>query len=265
MWRNSLMAITDLNHFLKTYFSAHHCELIHAEDGVLTIQLTEEMDRALMNRPFYWHYVKSTGNTGTPMQLTLITNPDKRDVKGEWIHFGSPRLQQIIAHLKQNEQITKLFQKVNTTKNTALYPWLVTNIKISYEGKQKKDEVFSVGLHLVNGAMKSNMMDTLKSVPLNMAISDYCYPISPLIKLKSGYVRIETVIDNYIKKQSHEWAEDSLQTLDEEIQMLHHFYNEETEAEQKEKEMHEITKRYQPRITYKVINGGIIYLTEAFL
>src|SRR5690625_6464776 len=87
MWRNSLMAITDLNHFLKTYFSAHHCELLHAEDGVLTIQLTEEMDRALMNRPFYWHYVKSTGNTGTPMQLTLITNPDKRDVKGEWIHL----------------------------------------------------------------------------------------------------------------------------------------------------------------------------------
>src|SRR5690625_7455118 len=103
--------------------------------------------------------------------------------------------------------------------------------------------------------MKSNMMDTLKNVPLNMAISDYCYPISPIIKLKSGYTRIETVIDNYIRKQSHEWADDSLQTLDEEIQMLHHFYNEETEAEQKEKEMHEITKRYKPRITYKVING----------
>src|SRR5690625_829856 len=106
------------------------------------------------------------------MQLALITNPDKRDVKGEWIHFGSPRLQQIIAHLKKNEQFTKLFQKVNTTKNTALYPWLVTNIKISYEGRQKKDEAFSIGLNLVKGAMKANMMDTLKNGQLNMAISD---------------------------------------------------------------------------------------------
>lgn len=112
------MAITNLNAFLQDYFIANQCELIFNEDGVLTVQLTEEMDRALMNRPFYWHYVKNTGYAGEPMKLTLITNPDKREEKGEWIHFGSPRLQQILNQLKQNEKVTKLFQKVETTKNT---------------------------------------------------------------------------------------------------------------------------------------------------
>lgn len=263
--RSNLMAITDLNEFLQTYFTAHHCKLLYKENGVLTVQLNEGMDRALMNRPFYWHYVKATGNAGTPMQLTFITNPEKRDVKGEWIHFGSPRLQQIINHLKQNEQFTKLFQMVDTTKNTALYPWLVTNIKISYEGKQKKDEVFSVGLHLVNGMMKLDMMGALQNLNLSMAISDYCYPISPLIKLKSGFIRIETVIDDYLENQSHSWAKEAMNTLEEEIQMVHHFYDNEAEAEQMEKEINEITNRYQPRISYKVINGGIMYLTDNFL
>src|SRR5690625_3418556 len=106
MWRNSLMAITDLNHFLKTYFSAHHCELLHGEDGVLTIQLTEEMGRALMNRPFYWHYVKSSGNTGTLMQLTLIKHHDKRAGKAERCIFGIHRLPHIITYRKTNDQIT---------------------------------------------------------------------------------------------------------------------------------------------------------------
>ncbi|UJL44835.1 hypothetical protein KFZ58_10320 [Virgibacillus sp. NKC19-16] len=258
------MAITNLNEFLQDYFTANQCELIFNEDGVLTVQLTEEMDRALMNRPFYWHYVKSTGYAGEPMKLTLVTNPDKREEKGEWIHFGSPRLQQILTQLKQNEKVTKLFQKVETNQNTPLYPWLVVNIKISYVGKQKKDEVFSIGLHLVNGMMKVEMMEQMQQLSLQMTISDYCYPISPLIKLKSGYLRIQSVIDNYIENQTHEWAEESWKTLDEEIQMLHYFYTGETETvnEQKQKELNEMKERYEPYISYEVINGGIFYFTE---
>lgn len=92
------MAIRNLDHFLHDYFSAHHCTISSDNDGVLRVKLTEEMDRALMNRPFYWHYIKKMGHPGDPMTLTLITNHSKRDNKGEWIHFGSPRLQQITTH-----------------------------------------------------------------------------------------------------------------------------------------------------------------------
>lgn len=258
------MAITNLNTFLQGYFSSHQCELLYNNDGVLTVQLTETMDRALMNRPFYWHYVKSTGNPGAPMKLTFITNPDKREEKGEWIHFGSPRLQQIMNHLKQNEKYTKLFQGVDTTINTPLYPWLVCNIKISYQGKQKKDEIVSIGLHLITGRMQLEMMTSLQNIPLQMTISDYCYTISPMIKVQSGYRRIETVITNYFKDQSHEWAEESLHTLENEIQTLKHFYTEDTDDEQMNKEINEITERYKPSITYEIINGGIFYLTENF-
>src|SRR5690625_1991443 len=128
------------------------------------------------------------------MQLSFITNPNKRDEEGEWIHFGSPRLQQIIQHLKQNQKFIKVFQQINVTHNTPLYPWLLTNIKVHYEGKQNKDELFSIGLHLVNGTMKTDMMNHLQPIQLNNTIADYCYPISPLdrksTRLNSSHVAI---------------------------------------------------------------------------
>lgn len=262
MRRNNIMAIPDLNNFLKSFFTAHHCSLLLDQDGVLTIQLTEEMDRALMNRPFYWHYMKKMGHSGEPMQLTLITNPNKRDDEGEWIHFGSPRLQQIIGYLQQQEKYTKLFQIVNPTVNTALYPWLVTNIKVSYRGKYKRDELFSIGLNLINGTMKSDMMKILDSIPLHTTISDFCYTLSPLVKLKSGYRRIEAVVDQYIENQNHEWASEALEELQTEIELLKYFYTSDNDNEQMEKEIKEINERYQPRITYQVINGGLFYLTS---
>ncbi|TMN20797.1 YqhG family protein [Lentibacillus cibarius] len=256
------MAIKDLHHFLESYFSAHHCDILHNEGGMLTVQLTEEMDRALMNRPFYWHYIKKMGYPGDPKQLTLITDPEKRDGKHEWIHFGSPRLHQILNHLKDNEKYTKLFERIDTNQKTALFPWLITNIKISYQGKQKMDEMISIGLHLVNGSMKVNMMEELQDKSMQMSISDYCYTIAPIIKLPSGFKRIENVLEDYVQNQPHDWAESSLKTMEEEINLLRHFYKGEHDGSEIEKEVKEIKERYFPYIHFEVINGGIFYLTE---
>jgi len=255
-------SVNELHEFLTTYFIAQHCPIIDNQNGVLTVKLTEVMDRALMNRPFYWHYIKGTGNQGEPMQLSFITNPDNRDKEGEWIHFGSPRLQQIIQHLKQNQKFIKVFQQISVTHNTPLYPWLLTNIKVRYEGKQNKDELFSIGLHLVNGTMKTDMMHLVQPIQFNNTIADYCYPISPLIKLHSGFSRIETVIDRYIHDQEHHWAEEAMDTLREEIDMVRHFYIDKEDKTELDKEIDELTTRYTPAISYEVINGGLLYLAE---
>lgn len=256
------MNMNNLHTFLQTYFKAHHCQIQHDQSGVLTVQLTEVMDKALMNRPFYWHYIKSIGHSGEPEHITLITNPNQRNKDGEWIHFGSPRLQQIFKHLKQTSGHIKLFQKIDTSKNVALYPWLITNIKISYHGQQNKDELFSIGLNLINGMMRTQMMDLLEDFCLHSNISDYCYPISPLIKLNSGFLRIVSVIEDYLKNQTYDWADESLLTLTEEINMVKHFYKEDMNNENLQKEISELTNHYQPSISYQVINGGLIYLSE---
>ena len=44
----------------------------------MTVQLTIELDKELMNRPFYWHYLEKTGGVPNPMKLTFITDPKMR-------------------------------------------------------------------------------------------------------------------------------------------------------------------------------------------
>lgn len=261
----------NLRQFLISYFTANHCHIIEQTDHLLKVKLTEEMDRAIMNRPFYWQYIKAIGQQGEPLELTLYidqinqANDQKQDMHSDYIHFGSPKLHTIFEELNQSAQFVRLFEEVNTTKNTMLYPWLVMNIRVAYEGKQKKEELFSVGLQLINGTIVLNMMEQLNKISLHQQISNYCYTISPLIKLESGYNRIQTKVKNIIQNRSYQWADDSLEALNEEIQLINHFYSDEKDENKKMKEIQEANDRYKPKVTIKPFSGGLFYLTDSFI
>src|SRR5690625_4298207 len=75
-------SVNDLHEFLTTYFMSQHCPIIDSQNGVLTVKLTEKMDRALMNSPFYWHYIKGTGNQVNPCNypsLQIQINETKKE------------------------------------------------------------------------------------------------------------------------------------------------------------------------------------------
>lgn len=253
----------DLEKFIDEFFTAYQCE-VTKEPGILKVQLTEEMDRALMNRPFYWHYMKSTGQKGVPMELTLITDVDKQGVKGEWLDIGSPRVQQIFNYITDNEKYVMLFQEIQTTKHIPLYPWLLTNIKVSYKGKLKKEELISLGIQLISGKIVVNMMDELHKLSLKQQISDLCYTMSPIITIPSGYKRIEKVILNYIENQPKDWADEARKTLAEEIALLNQFYQEDQDDDLYLKEVEELQERYTPEINLEVVSGGLVYLHDTF-
>lgn len=259
------MAIENLHNFLSSYFEANQCDIILDEDGKLSVQLTEKMDELLMNRPFYWHYIRNTRQIGIPMKLTLITSPERQDEEGEWIHFGSPRLHQIFRSLYTQGKMTKLYEHRPLEQRTALLPWLVLNIKISYKGRQKREELLSVGLQLINGAFKTEMMDWLKEMPLERSIPDFCYTITPLIKLRSGYQRIVRYLENYLEAQDFDWAQEAWHYLEQEEELVKYFYKDSEDGEKEEqlqKELKNIEDLYRPNISYEIINGGIFYLTQ---
>ncbi len=157
-----------------------------------------------------------------------------------------------------------LFQEVEAEINTPLYPWLLANFKISYSGRQKKEELISLGIHLLNGKMIVNMMDELEKLTLKQQISDLCYTITPIITLSSGYKRLEKIILNYIDNQPKEWANEAMETLNEEIALLQHFYQDDLDDKILKKEIEELNNRYTPEINIEVISGGIVYLLDNF-
>ncbi len=263
----------DIHNYLERFFTLNKCTLQDNTKGKLTVTLTEQLDRILMNRPFYWEYIKKIGQQGEPATLTFISDPALREEDGEWIHFGSPRLHQIFRSQLQEGKFTYLYENV---EKQPLKPWLVMNIQINYKGKQNKNEILSIGLQLINGAIVIPFMEKIKNIPAfscSTMISDYCFTISPIIKIPSGYKRIEQYVLNYLDNIDTKWAEETYEFYMKEKEILDHFYHSYLKNIEDNEEKSEITARYEkeledlenrllPKMETEVINGGIFYLGE---
>jgi hypothetical protein len=256
----------EIHRFLEQYFQANECELLVNGPGFLTVQLTVELDKELMNRPFYWHYLEKTGGVPNPMRLTFITDqknaPDSQ--KGETIHFGSPRLHQIFQSTKSLAGYIRLYEKLNNlNQQTPLYPWLCLNLKVSYQCDRKRDIFRSIGLQLITGQMVEDFHDRLLKIPLTPKIPDYSFTLSPLIKVGSGINRIENFIKNGVDKEDHKWAEEAKKRWEQDLRLLDHFYeNDEDKNESYEIEKTALKDQYEPKIVITYINGGLFYLTD---
>lgn len=257
----------EIHQFLEKYFRANECEIVENGPGHLTVQLTIELDKALMNRPFYWHYVEKTGGIPHPMKLTFITNQAlaPKNIKGESIHFGSPRLHQIFQSTKQLAAYIRLYENRSTGKNEQipLKPWLGLNIKISFQCDRKKDMFRSIGLQLINGTMVENFHEQITKLNLQPKIPDLSYTLTPLIMPKSGINRIGNYLKQELLGMDHTWAEEARKRWEKDVQLLEHFYEGvEEKGEAYENELAALRDQYEPKIKISIINGGLFYLTE---
>ncbi|TLS36348.1 YqhG family protein [Pseudalkalibacillus caeni] len=253
----------DIHNYLKSYFIANNCEITRENNGLLGVQLTIEMDKEIMNRPFYWHYLEKTGGVPQPMELSFFTSQDYKKEKGEFIHFGSPRLHQIFNSTKKLASYIRMFEEASGKPgyNMPLHPWLCLNIKVSYQCDRKKDRLLSLGIHLISGAVLDNFHSLLEKKELTPKIPDFCFTMTPIIKPLSGIKRLEAVLASVIQADNHSWAEDAHKRWAADLDLLNLFYtgNEDAESYQVEKEA--LRKQYEPVIKADIINGGMFYLT----
>lgn len=257
----------EIHHFLEKYFHANGCEIVENGQGYMTVQLTIELDKELMNRPFYWHYLEKTGGVPNPMKLTLITNPEHapENIKGENIHFGSPRLHQIFQSTKHLAGFIRLYEKHNMPhgQQIPLRPWLGMNVRISYECDRKRDVFKSIGLQLINGHMMENFHERLLQLQLTPKIPDYSFTLSPLIMPKSGIGRVENFLKNQIHQEDHTWAVEARKRWEKDLKLLEHFYEDVEERDESyDIEKAALREQYEPNVKISIVNGGLFYLTD---
>ncbi|MFD1736521.1 YqhG family protein [Bacillus salitolerans] len=258
----------DIHRFLERYFTANECEIVENAAGYMNVQLTIELDKQLMNRPFYWHYLEKTGGVPNPMRLTLITNKEKapEDLKGEVVHFGSPRLHQIFQSTNNLGGFIRLYENVRQTSaggQAPLHPWLGMNFKISYQCDRTRDVILSVGLNLINGMIIDHFQERLEALILTPKIPDYCFTLSPIIKPKSGVNRLRQTIQSIIDNDDHSWANEARDRWQKDLDLLNHFYEDLDEKPDSYKtEKQALKEQYEPRVRVSIINGGIFYLTQ---
>ncbi|MFN2745362.1 MULTISPECIES: YqhG family protein [unclassified Bacillus (in: firmicutes)] len=256
----------EIHRFLERFFTANGCDITDKSDGHLTVQLTPEVDKQIMNRPFYWHWLEKTGGEPNPMKITLITNEDLAPdgIEGDFIHFGSPRLFQIFQAVKKNGRFIRLYEKIHSQgTQVPLEPWLGMNVTISYQSDKKKDKLLSLGLHLISGQLIEEFQEQMEERALSSQISDYCFTMSPLIKPESGIKRIERYIEQAARNEPLDWAEASHKRWESDLALLNQFYEEtEEKPEEYEIEKKALQSLYEPKIEIKVESGGLFYLQK---
>lgn len=254
----------EIHHFLQRYFSANGCEIIEQDDHSLTVQLSIELDKQLMNRPFYWHYLEKTGGKPEPKILTLITNHQLalENKSGEKIYFGSPRLHQIFASTVELGKYIRLYEQCQSDgKQIPLYPWLGLNVKVSYICDRKKDVFYSLGLQLINGQLCEQFHDRLCQLALTPKIPDYTFTLSPLIMPQSGLKRIEHYLKAKIDEEDKTWAIEANERWQTDLHLLEHFYEDiEEKDDSYYNEKLALQEQYEPTIVISIINGGLFYL-----
>ncbi|WP_449536926.1 YqhG family protein [Ferdinandcohnia sp. Marseille-Q9671] len=257
----------EIVNFLEKYFVSNNCEILEKQPGHMTVQLTVDIDKQLMNRPFYWTYVEKTGGTPNPMKLTLITDRDKTpdNIKGDFIHFGAPRLHQIFESSKKLASYIRLYQQTTPGMqgNTPLFPWLGLNVKVSYKCDRKRDVLMSLGIQLINGMIIEDFQEKLERLPLTPKIPDLTYTMSPLVKPQSGVSRLQQYIRGFVKTQDHLWADEARKRWDEDLALLNAFYEGiEEKPESYEIEKEALRDQYEPKVLVEIINGGLFYLCQ---
>ncbi|MGP4061730.1 YqhG family protein [Halobacillus sp. H74] len=256
-------ALNPYTTFVQQFFTSYGCSVVEQSDSHFKVQLTNEMDEEIMNRPFYWHYMKKMNRAGDPMQLTF-TDTDQKINQGIYLHAGTPKLHTLYNTAIKKARTARLYEVIHQPDhNKAMSPWLVVNALLHYRGKQAKDEPISIGLNLIHGTMTLRMMERIQNIDFETKVSDYTFPMTPVITLASAYKRIERHVENYIASKNNDWAIESLRHLDQEKQLLESFYqSEDIGLESFTKEREQIDTRYKPYIDMEVINGGLFYISQ---
>ncbi|WP_062048165.1 YqhG family protein [Bacillus sp. JCM 19034] len=261
------MQQSQVHNFLERFFQANDSELIENRTGFMTVQLSIGLDKRLMNRPFYWHYLEKTGAVPQPMKITFITDskeaPD--DIKGEPVYFGSPRLKQIFQATQELGAFIRLYEHTETSEaqSQSLHPWLCVNAKVSFQCDRKKDVFLSLGLNLIHGQIVPQFFQQLKQKSLTPTIPDYCFTLTPLITPRSGLIRIQKMIQTFIENEDDRWAKEAIQRWENDLTLLEAFYEDYDEKpEAYEIERKALEEQYKPKVDVSIINGGIFYLTQ---
>jgi len=248
----------EVQQFLVDYFRTNQCEITDISNYHLTVQLTIDIDKQLMNRHFYWHYLEKIGGEPKTSQLTLYTENHDEDMSGELIHFGSPRLHQIFNSCKQTSSHVYQYEVCEE----ALIPWLVINFHISYQCDQQKSNLISLGLNLINGTIVEDFQTKIEQKQFSSKITELSYTLHPFITFPSGVKRLEKYVEDLLNSEDKNWVEQAYLRMNQDMQLLDSFYlDKNEEAYQSERE--QIENLYEPKIDVEVVNGGVFYLSEA--
>ncbi|WP_255298366.1 YqhG family protein [Brevibacillus dissolubilis] len=229
----------EVRRFVEEYFTAFHSHVAESHPDYLSVKLTEEVDKDIGNRPFYWSWVERMGMQPQPMTLTFFFDAEKipQGVRGEELHFGSGRMHQIFQSTYRHGRFVCMYEHneaqqsrmlLSKNRSTPLTPWLNLNLKISFICDKKRDLILHVGINLHNPKLKivHDFYTFLQQLNLSPAIPNYFYTLEQNLSVDQAANRAIDEVYRIIDEQDQAWADAARERLAEELEILEAYYTE---------------------------------------
>lgn len=255
----------EVHTFLLQFFKENNCEIKELSDVHMKVQLTIEMDKKIMNRPFYWQYVESVGDAPNPAELTFVTDYTKNvsGIIGEIVYFGSPRLSQLIQATKDMGAFVQVYEQCSRRddQNVILTPWLGVNYKVSYYSDRTKEKLYSLGMNLMTGAVFDCFQESLHHLNLATTMRENTFNLPYVVTPKRALEQLDKVIDKLIQEDDHCWADEARKRWKKDERVLEYFYEgQEARPACYEMEKQAMAEQYEPKIKIDILSGGLFYL-----
>jgi hypothetical protein len=226
----------EVRQFVERYLAAFSTHVLESHPDYLTVKLPVEVDKDIGNRPFYWSWVEKMNIPPQPMVLTFFFDPERipEGMRGEHIHFGAGRLQQIFQSTRRHGRFVCMYEQppllaargTGLRRSTPLTPWLGLNLKVSFLCDKKKDLLLYLGVNLHQPRLVHDFYPFLKRLHLSPAIPDYYYTLDRKLSLEQACLLVEREVRNVLDQQDHSWADEAKSRLEEELLMLERYYQE---------------------------------------
>ncbi|MBD1371672.1 hypothetical protein IC620_04780 [Hazenella sp. IB182357] len=256
--------------FTKRYLTHQGCSIIEEFPSFLTTQLSIEVDKDLLNRPYYWMYVERMQIQPQPATLCLVFDPDQPPThrNGEYLFFGAPRFRMLLKSAQKQGRFVRLYQEepngFRSNISQAYDQWLCLNFKVSYLCDVKKDRLVSIGIHMHSGEIKDHFYPTIQSIPWTSKLPAHRFTQTPQLTLMEAIGEIEYALQEQLQNEDRTWAEEALERLNFERSLLDIYYPDNSQQEEKKQRETEIIWQYHPRIEVTILNAGLFHLLNTY-
>jgi hypothetical protein len=258
--------------FTERYLQSHHCHTIESTPTHLITQLSIQVDKELLNRPFYWMYVEKMNLHPEPSRCCFIFHPDEAPahLHGEYLFHGSPRFTQMLESAQKLGQFVRLYQEPRgmdryTNRSKSYIPWLGINFKISYICDQKMDRICYLGFNLQSGEIEEGFYARIQPLPWTSKLPAQRHTVSPRFPIAEAAGECEYYLQDQLENEDHTWAINALTKLTQELEQLERFYPDEAHIspenhKEKKQRQSETVWQFYPRVEVTVINAGLFYM-----
>jgi hypothetical protein len=289
----------EIQDFCRRYFQAVDAPILRDEEAYLQVQLPRDVDKELIERPFYWKWVETIGQEVAPTIMNLVFKQDRK-VEGEtrlhYVALGNIQLERIFQSCRNRGRIVRLFEKKtgkasNRVSGSTLIPYFIANIKISYISDLRRDVFTCDAIEMESGKIFHNVWEQL--IARNFVITldrpssltgilgnPYHHILHELalddvefwkMQCQSAWEDLKDCINARIQEEDHTWAKVAIEELELDRKQLQSFYenliqnakDEETKTihmAERETRLAELTWRRQPKIEIIPFNIGLLYL-----